>query len=303
MIMEPVPCAHTDRTGDNTNRCLDCGGTVARVVFRSFTECGAWNDPDGVIALFPDDQESDHLIGSYMHHGQHGGADPALIGSLFTVTPSQRAGLVAELESLGYALDIDTVTPGRLPRPLAAEVDRQPRAESFRSLRRNGDALDAVRSRVPFANRSHTLTGRIVFVPVGAIVTRVDGAATRADGDTLAHITVQTPGYISGETITEVITTGALPSVHVSALVRTLTDIARNPATNHAYVVSSFDTPIAWADSIEPTSTLHVPPVRYSSTTGKHQTNITGGYFHGSESARSGRGKTPFGTGWQTYKR
>jgi len=279
-----------------------------RVIFRSFTEYGAWNDPDGVIALFPDIDEGNGSILAYMHHGQHGPATRDLVRTLYTVTPAQRAPLVTELESIGYALDVDTTTPGRLARPYTADRDRFEHYANFRTLKVNSDARSAVVDRVPFANRSHTLTGRPVYVPVGATVERIDGARVRGDeGETVAHIRVTTPAdprnsYMQTPgTDVQTVMTGALPPVHVSALVRALVELSRDPARNHLYVVHSFDTPILWTDTT-PGTAEHVPPVRYSATTTKHQANVTGRYGTGTESARAGRGRTPFGTGWQTYR-
>lgn len=277
--------------------------TPTRVIFRSFTEYGTATDPDGVIALFPDEQHdrTGRTIDSYMHHGQHGAADPALIATLYTTTPTQRAPLVAELQSLRYVLDVDTTTPGRLPRPYAADRGRYAAYDRFRALRRNSDAADAVRERVPFANRSHSLSARTVYVPVGATFDRVDGGRVRTDGDIIAHIRITTPSDPrTGTSTTEILTTAALPPAHVSALLASLVGVSRNPNVDNVYVASSYDTPILWAAGLEPDSPVTMPRVRYSATTTRHQEEVTGGTFTSTESARDGRGSTPFGTGWQS---
>lgn len=259
-----------------------------RVVFRSFAECGAWNDPDGVIALFPDADEGGGRVQSYMHHGQHAPADPELIHTLYGTTPAQRAPLVAELESLGYVLDIDTSVPGRPSAPHGDREEYSPYGR-FRSLRVNADARAAVVARVPFANRSHSLTGRALYVPVGTTFDRVD-----ADGATAAHIVVHYPGRQPIGEHAAVVTTDALPPTHVSALLRTLVSAARDPETDHVLIVSSYRTPILWTDSLRPDAAEHVPPVCYSATTTKHQQDVTGaGYMPGRESI--GRGRAPFG--------
>lgn len=149
----------------------------------------------------------------------------------------------------------------------------------FRAIKRNSEALDAVLDRVPFANRSHTLTGRPVYAPAGSIITRVD-----ATGDALAHITVTTPaapeyeGIHGPGTFTQTVVTGELPPVHVSALMRALYSAAAPAGAPYLYVVHSFATPIAWSDSMEPGAPLFAPRVRYTPTTSKHQANVTGRY-------------------------
>jgi len=71
-----------------------------KVVFRIY--------PDGeVIALFPQISASlgGGLCESYMHVGQHGGADPILVVSRTKLaTPKEYANLYAELEQIGYNL-------------------------------------------------------------------------------------------------------------------------------------------------------------------------------------------------------
>lgn len=59
-----------------------------------------------VIALFPDMQENEGYIGSYMHNGQHGDASVDLIDELPDATKKQYTPLAKELESLGYRLSI-----------------------------------------------------------------------------------------------------------------------------------------------------------------------------------------------------
>lgn len=71
------------------------------VVFRKFKDDG------DIIALFPHVKWSDESISSYMHVGQHGGAD--YIGCLKQSVPATKEeykALQKELESLGYDLII-----------------------------------------------------------------------------------------------------------------------------------------------------------------------------------------------------
>jgi len=63
----------------------------------------------GIIALFPN--EPDDIQGrycmSYEHVGQHGGADYAsVIAVTKQATPDEYANLEAELESIGYILEV-----------------------------------------------------------------------------------------------------------------------------------------------------------------------------------------------------
>lgn len=72
------------------------------VIFRT------WRDGD-VIALFPDiDADCTGLhCGSYMHIGQHGAADYRLVVQRTRpAVPVEYAELKAELEQIGYVLDV-----------------------------------------------------------------------------------------------------------------------------------------------------------------------------------------------------
>jgi len=70
-----------------------------RVIFRVFA--------DGeVIALFPHIKENNGMIGSYMHVGQHSPADPAIVNDTKPATPEQYGELFAELQSIGYNLEV-----------------------------------------------------------------------------------------------------------------------------------------------------------------------------------------------------
>lgn len=70
--------------------------TKVDVVFRKF--------PEGdVIALFPNIPEGEGEILSYQHLGQHGRASVALLRELLPATDDERAPLLRELVSLGYA--------------------------------------------------------------------------------------------------------------------------------------------------------------------------------------------------------
>lgn len=76
-----------------------------KVIFRR------WSDAQGgdVIALFPElasNYGNPHQVESYMHVGQHGGADPAIVENTRLATPEEYAPLKAELERIGYVLRI-----------------------------------------------------------------------------------------------------------------------------------------------------------------------------------------------------
>lgn len=65
--------------------------------------------PEGdVIAIFPDIPESGGCCMSYMQIGQHGGAHLDLLKDLEPATPKQYADIRAELERIGYELDVQT---------------------------------------------------------------------------------------------------------------------------------------------------------------------------------------------------
>jgi hypothetical protein len=70
-----------------------------KVIFRMFN--------GEVIALFPEQKESRGNVNSYMHIGQHGGANYDLVMSKSKkATPSQYKDLKTELKSIGYKLDV-----------------------------------------------------------------------------------------------------------------------------------------------------------------------------------------------------
>ena len=76
-----------------------------KVIFRKFKDNGE------VIAFFPE-EPYDHrgvFCMSYMHVGQHGGADyNGLLGDTVLATPREYRALRIELETGGYNLDIKT---------------------------------------------------------------------------------------------------------------------------------------------------------------------------------------------------
>jgi len=78
---------------------------VTKVIFRVIT--GRYGKGE-IIALFPEianDSQGNCL--SYMHVGQHGGADYLyMIQTSKLATPEQYAPLLQELESLGYNLKV-----------------------------------------------------------------------------------------------------------------------------------------------------------------------------------------------------
>ena len=71
-----------------------------KVVFRMFN--------GEVIALFPEEKWSDRGdVNSYMHVGQHGGADySGVIRASRKATPKEYADLKAELKSIGYKVEV-----------------------------------------------------------------------------------------------------------------------------------------------------------------------------------------------------
>jgi hypothetical protein len=78
----------------------------------------------------------------------------------------------------------------------------------------------------------------------------------------------------------------------------------RGLVINAPYVVRSYETPIAW---ISNEGEIVIPSVRYSNTTTQHQrlvaTALGQSFLFGEDgSVRKGRGKSPYGPGWQTRK-
>lgn len=64
--------------------------------------------------------------------------------------------------------------------------------------------------------------------------------------------------------------------------------------TKATYIVYSYRTPIAW---VRTDGSICIPPVRYSNTTTQHQWMVAralGVSFYSSESARKGKGRTPY---------
>jgi hypothetical protein len=75
-----------------------------RVIFRRFKRHYTLGE---IIALFPDIPDHAGMIMSYMHVGQHGGADyTRVMGITKPATPEEYAALARELTSIGYKLDI-----------------------------------------------------------------------------------------------------------------------------------------------------------------------------------------------------
>ena len=78
---------------------MDAIETKTKVVFRKFK--------GEIIALFPYEKWSDGLCSSYMHIGQHGGADLShCLRASKAVKEEDYKDLLAELESVGYNLTI-----------------------------------------------------------------------------------------------------------------------------------------------------------------------------------------------------
>jgi hypothetical protein len=72
-----------------------------KVIFRKFKN-------GEIIAIFPEIQADEYrsMCQSYMHVGQHGAATYAISFDIGLATPEEYADLKAELESIGYDLDI-----------------------------------------------------------------------------------------------------------------------------------------------------------------------------------------------------
>jgi len=73
-----------------------------KVIFRKFIN-------GDIIALFPEIEGGANQKGecmSYMHVGQHSGAAYALIYNTKPAKPDEYADLFAELEGIGYNLDV-----------------------------------------------------------------------------------------------------------------------------------------------------------------------------------------------------
>ena len=89
----------------------DRDSTITPVLFR------VWKGKEGgVLALFPHDDEGNGKVSSFMHVGQHGGAD--LVGCLARTrpaTPEEYADLKRELEKTPYyyKLKVYRSTPKR----------------------------------------------------------------------------------------------------------------------------------------------------------------------------------------------
>jgi hypothetical protein len=90
------------------------------VVFRKF--------PDGeIIALFPNmaaTTNNSWLCGSYMHVGRHGAADPRIVSDTQPAQPQEYAALKAELEQIGYRLDVRERFPSTAHERRQAELHR-----------------------------------------------------------------------------------------------------------------------------------------------------------------------------------
>ena len=91
---------------------------MTKIVFRKFRKNG------DVIALFPERiwNQHDYSIASYMHVGQHSGADyDHIIRATIPATESEYADLLAELKSIGY----DDLRVMRKCRPNYAKLTKQ----------------------------------------------------------------------------------------------------------------------------------------------------------------------------------
>lgn len=74
---------------------------ITKVVFRKFKGDGE------IIALFPEIDEGNYKCSSYMHVGQHGGADYIkVVADTHPARPEEYQDLKQELESMGYNLQV-----------------------------------------------------------------------------------------------------------------------------------------------------------------------------------------------------
>jgi hypothetical protein len=73
-------------------------GPVTPVVFRKWPK----SEGGGIIALFPDEEERNGMIGSYEHNGQHGAASRGLVHRTKAAKPEEYAPLKRELEGAPY---------------------------------------------------------------------------------------------------------------------------------------------------------------------------------------------------------
>ena len=112
-------------------------------------------------------------------------------------------------------------------------------------------------------------------------------------------------GNLSGELEPGRIEVGDLPEKYVDQLTADMRDIGIH------YVVWSYQTVIAWVrrnghswGDVEGGG-ITIPPVRYSNTTTQHQHMVAralGQRFTSTESARKGKGRTPYTESWQSRK-
>jgi hypothetical protein len=76
------------------------------VIFRKWKPRREFDEEGGdIIALFPtipSDSDNYYNVLSYQHIGQHGGASPDIVSDTVPATPSEYAGLLKELHSVGY---------------------------------------------------------------------------------------------------------------------------------------------------------------------------------------------------------
>lgn len=72
------------------------------VVFRKWKK----GEGSGVIAIFPELLGNNHFCQMYEHIGQHGDGDPLIVSRTLPATLEEYADLKAELEGIGYNLDM-----------------------------------------------------------------------------------------------------------------------------------------------------------------------------------------------------
>ena len=59
-----------------------------------------------VIALWREPEQNGAMISSYMHVGQHSEAHESLVADLLPANEAQYSGLLRELESIGYRVNV-----------------------------------------------------------------------------------------------------------------------------------------------------------------------------------------------------
>lgn len=80
-----------------------------RIAFRVFPHEKGKNPQNDVIAIFPDIKDGNGNMASYMHVGQHGDCDPALLNELRPATPSEYEPLKNELAQIYSEYELNVI--------------------------------------------------------------------------------------------------------------------------------------------------------------------------------------------------